>query len=103
MKAGPEARGLRATRGYQAATPALHLLDAVALAESESHFQDTKIVDAHETQEPAGGGRQAFAPLFPIFVHPAAFPCGDRTQEHLGPLTVAQPHPGTQAPARRAG
>ncbi len=60
-------------------------------------------MDAHETQEPAGGGRQTFAPLFPMFVHSAAFPCGGRTQEHLAPLTVAQPRLDTQASPRRAG
>jgi hypothetical protein len=103
MNVGPESRGLQATRGDQAATPALHPLDAVSLAESETHFENAEIVDAHETEKPAGGRRQAPPALFPIIVHPAAFPCGTRTQEHLEQVTVAQPSPGKQAAAQSNG
>ena len=103
MKVGPESRGLRATRGDKIATSALHLLDAISLAESETHFENAEIVDAQETEKPAGGRRQAPPAHFPIIVHPAAFPCGVRTQEHLERVTVAQPPPGKQAAAQSNG
>jgi hypothetical protein len=80
--------------------PALDLFDAISLTEAETHFQNTKIVEAQKTQEPAQRGRQPSGKVIPLVVHSAASasanPSGYRPQEHFDPFTVSQSPPTPQ-------
>ncbi len=101
METGLE--GLATTRGNPAATPALHLLDAISLTEAETHLQNTKIVKPQKTQQPADERRQPFAGAIPVVIHLAtsarAYRLGDRPQKHFDAVTVSQSSPGPQAGA----
>ena len=101
MEIGIEESGLTATGGDPAATPALHLLDAISMTEAETHFQNAKIVEAQNTQEPTNGRQQPFAEIVPVVVHlPAsarAYRSGNRPQEYFDSVTVSQSSPGPQA------
>ena len=92
--------GLTATGGDPAATPALHLLDAISLAEAEAHLQNAKIVQVEDTQEPANGRWQPFAEFIPVVVHLAASTCACRSGNHLQgrflTVTVSQTPPDPQ-------
>ena len=95
--------GLAATGGNPAATPALHLLDAISLTEAETHLQNAKIVEPQNTQQPADERRQPFAGAIPVVIHLATSARthrpGNRPQEHFDAVTVSQSSPGPQAGA----
>jgi len=95
-----EGTRLASPRRDLAATPALDLLDTIALTEAEAHFQDAIIVESHKTQEPADGRRQAPGRIVALVVHLAASARTLRVesgaQEHLDPFTVSQSSPAPQ-------
>ncbi len=99
MKSG----GLTATNGDKSATPALYLLDAISVAEAESHLQNLKIVESQFAQEPADRRRQPLPEVVPVVTHPATpagvYQPGKRPQKYFQPITVSQLSVGPQAVA----
>lgn len=100
---------LAAAGGIHAATPALHLLDTVSLAETETHLQNPKVVKAENTKQPADTRHQPLAEVVPVVIHPAASararrPDG-RMRAYSERVTVSQSSPGPQveAASRSAG
>ncbi len=71
------------------------------MTETETHFQNAKIVEAQNTQKPADGRQQPLAESVPVVVHLAAsahaYRPGNRPQENFDSVTVSQSSPDPQA------
>ena len=81
-------------RGDPATTPTFHLFDVTSVTEAETHFQNTKIVDAEKTQEPATGRWKPLDKTFAFVVHLPACACARHPEsgprEHFQRTTVSQ-------------